>query len=137
MNISKKSWHYRLITHVSDYYAPSSLCAYVRKLLGCICLVIVTVLVASVLVTTAVTAPLLWFGIISPSPQSLLYTTAVIGSGAWTGGILTGIGIGIHELRVRKLLRQWDAPPKQPSLLSSWIQAKKQKICPLITFTEN
>lgn len=134
MRISKKSWHYCLIDKFSHYHPPGSLCPYMRKLLGIITMIILTVIVACFITTAVVVAPFWWFGLFNPLNPSFLHFASIMGTGIWIAAPILGGIVGLVEWRQH---RRYYHEPKEPTLFGAWIKAKKQKICPFIIFEDN
>ncbi|AWD90528.1 membrane protein [Erwinia phage Cronus] len=146
MNITKSSWHYRLINKISDKPVPTSLCPYVRKLL----LIIVVNLFLVSLIT---------FFFVSLGTEIVAKAGLVAGFWFWiasffAGGLtivaiiatVVGGGIGIAYLVNRYKERKQEKkearqaagiPPKPKSLVTAWVEAKHDKFCPSLEFTND
>lgn len=107
MQISKRSWHYRLLkrTGHQPYEIPDDLCGYMRR----------------VGFTVFVVVPL--FCVLGPIVIGLMWLEK---------HLFPRVVSGIARVFTRK------PPPedKPESLFRAWLRAKKERICPLIEFTD-
>jgi len=135
MNISKKSWHYRILNFLDFIGSHESLCKYFWK-------VVVVLVIApplALIFLLVVTIPLHWS--FDPNP------------GAIAVAILVGsIEIFILALALTSIIQdryrdeRWagtrpyptETPyvRKEPSLFRAWITAQHRKVCPLIDFVD-
>lgn len=143
MDISRKSWHYRLYRYVrniernprylkpreegrDDYATPASLCGYTWSIVFGLAGVFV------LLVAFAIVAPFY-----------LLYLAAhlVVGGVFWLADV-----IGDHRPRhiarvfrpsMQKTQKPYREPkPDRPSLVLEFLKARKQKVCPTIKLVD-
>jgi hypothetical protein len=144
MNINKNTWHYKLLRDaplLNPWTPSSSLCVYFWQVVARIlCLT-----VASIVSVSLVTA--LFMIILSPVITLVVYfigqvTNEGLNLWAFTGVvviILLLLELLVHGLdTLVKYLRHraYTAKPKAPNILTSYIKAKKEKVCPIITFTQ-
>lgn len=146
MNISKSSWHYRLINRISDKPVPTSLCPYVRKLL---LIILVNVFLVSLIVFffTSIGTSLVpfigltagfWFWIASFFSGGIL----VVGAIALGTAAVFGISYLVNRYKERKQEKKFareaaGIPPKPKSLVTAWVEAKHDKFCPSLEFTND
>lgn len=153
MIINKNSWHYRFLKFsTNDFYeVPTSLCPYVRqivfKAIFCSFLAFLmgfffVVVGTSVLAKFAVPVGLAyWVG-----GFALGAAIVAIGIGAIVGGIFGSMFLTekykerknekrIAEMKKRFLAGLDPEPPK--TLMREWIDAKHDKICPTLEFTND
>ncbi|QYN80546.1 hypothetical protein [Kosakonia phage Kc304] len=156
MQIKRDSWHYKLNMFYSnrEWNIPTSLCPYFWKTAfftlfafikaSAVCIVAwcmgnsLTVWLLSkigvVLSSTVVAVPSVFVGLIMI---------------ATIGAVCFGIAFGAHWLtewvkdyleerkyQKEKERRESGIPPKEPSLMMSFIKAKKSKFCPSIEFVD-
>jgi hypothetical protein len=144
MNISKRSWHYRYMDWLGfNVRGTHSLCIYFWKLafaltvlpisMGVIALVLLT------FVLGAVTLPLHMMGLIDLQliPEGVSVALRVCGFVGWIGLIYFLSNVLItYAYRNLKARRNSTAPPQEPNVFIAYIKAKKQKVCPIIDYTE-
>lgn len=145
MNISKNSWHYKLVNAYTGYYAPEDFCAYTRALITAIILCIV-----------------LGFGLLIVIPGviglflndllkflDLLHVNTVTPAYPFVTWLLL-IGIGYLALVTIIPISYYSAKyfykyikskltsnvSEEPSLVSEWYKHKKGKYCSRITFKD-
>ena len=133
MKISKKSWHYRLISFF--YTKPErNLCAYIQELL-------ISFLMLFCLLFISVAAVIgLGFGI----GYATLYFIGISDIAIWKSILVSVVeslilvgSITLYEKRkVKKLLEEIEGKEPKESLVLNYIKAKKEKICPLIEFKD-
>ena len=148
MKISKRSLHYRFLNKVSDYTPPRDLCRYMRNLVGWIFIWTVFVPTAAIGMVEVV---LLFF--VGPDELDALLDTYSIG---FVGqvyiavslfiGFLTWIVLAFgsfcwvaDKIKARRYERGYVSGKdyeRKPSLISEWWKAHKEKVCPIIEFTE-
>jgi len=135
MNISKSSWHYRLLKALDWLAWPKdTLCKYFWKV------VVACVFVPSLALLVSWLALLPFWGIFYNAPFPLrlfIATIEIIGL-----GILLGVMVSNRwdrEIRAgtRKARPEEEYVYKSPSLLRQWLTAKHRKVCPIITFVED
>ena len=119
MEIRKSAWHYKFFTMGFDSgYGgeAANLCSYfwrtVAGILKVVCIVAVLVCLAA--------------GIVSCIIQFPLYCFALV----------LAITVVVNAPRVVRRGTSKRAQPKEPGLLRSYLRAKKNKHCPLVTFVE-
>lgn len=153
MIINKNSWHYRFLKfgQNSFYEVPTSLCPYVRQIVFKAIFYLFLAFIMGVFFFVAGTSVLAKFAV----PVGLLY---------WVGGFALGAAIvaaaigsivgGIFgsmfltekykerksEKRTAEMKKRMEAgldpePPK--TLMREWIDAKHNKICPTLEFTND
>lgn len=127
MQINRSSWHYKLLR--KDGKFPSEyLCTYFWQ--------VVLVVLKYIIYVAAGFLVLTGFGVISldliiPNGSSLYYLAPVI-------GVITFVLLCTLILSICLILH-WifeKFNSKSPTLLSSYVKAKKDKICPKITFKD-
>jgi len=130
MNISKESWHYRLLKGIdllkSPIYGAESLCPYFWKVV----FAAVVLPVIALAVAWIGTMPLWWWLL----PDMPLGLVIFIG--------LSEIAALLFILKTLVELRHMDevtagtreAPEVKESLLKAWLKAKHRQVCPLIDF---
>ena len=136
MQISRNSWHYRLINFL-DFDHPDNLCAYCWKTIWAI------VFSAFALMAMVFVFGLpLWYWLGADIPL----VVAIIVGGLELIGVLVCIYYAIEYAGWwAKLGRQLDRllpeytpkppkPKKPPGLFRSWISAQHRKVCPLLDF---
>lgn len=141
MKIKKNSWHYLLLNAISD--VPNTLCAYIGKFIE----IIVVLSIALYIVGSIVSFPfMVWF---------VDYNTV-----GWIGKIsmmtgfsvlfifIVGIGAGIYQFvaanwdqfvtdKLPQLPRNDEPETGMWYLTKQWLKAKKDKVCPLLEFTDD
>ena len=144
MNISKQSWHYKVVSNFSGY-APEDFCAYSRTLL----------LALIALFVLAFTALIIIPGILGLFVNDILkyLDTIYINTESVTNPFLTWlfiIGIGyltivactpIIYLFIKYFNKFIDSTisksvNKEPSIVNEWIKHKKGKYCSQLTFKD-
>ena len=142
MNISKQSWHYKVVSNFSGY-APEDFCAYSRTLL--LALITLFVLAFGVLIIIP--------GILGLFVNDILkyLDTIYINTESVTNPFLTWlfvIGIGYLAILVcvpivyysikmiNKLSGKRSNHSKEPSIVNEWIKHKKGKYCSQLTFKD-
>ena len=144
MQLSKNSWHYKLLRKSGLYIENISLCMYFWKVLTAT-IVMSLIIVIAVLILICLIAVL-----ISPFiavPTGFL----ILGSTFW---LLILLIVWLRTKEHIENLDYWDRPrpwwakpiydskktpikpPKYISLTSAYIKAKKEKICPFIEWVE-
>lgn len=120
MKVSKTSWHYKVLTGCTGIKPSQSLCVYFWQVM------FATVFAAPILLMLLgvflLMEGLKWLAVKSVKPVTAL--------GAWAWSLFP-----------EKRQKQPNdpppfSPPKEPGLLRSWLTAKKEKVCPLIEFTD-
>lgn len=146
MNISKSSWHYRLINRMSEKPVPRSLCPYVRKLamiIGVLAALVSMISFFFVIIGTEL-VPFIgltsgfWFWIASFFSGGVLIA-GVIALGV---GATFGLSYLINRYKERKQEKKAAREaagilPKPKSLVTAWVEAKHDKFCPSLEFTND
>jgi len=121
MKISKSSWHYRLWGRLSDEYKPPrDLCHYFWSIVSNIVLVLMMLAVilgiVGWLLYAIITMPIIGWVVIGFICSAIVFPIIVIG--------------GLRKLR--------GSPIWMPGsdVLSEFIRAKKQRVCPLIEYMD-
>lgn len=143
MIINKNSWHYKVLTRkfiILGIWEPSrSLCVYfwqvVLKLTMCF---------LQVLLPLSPLVPITLFFIEWSNPPIIISILTLLGLSVGIVILLFGTVralVFLAELVVflkRKYLGNSTATikPKEPSILLNYIKAKKEKVCPLLTFED-
>lgn len=137
MNISKTSWHYRILNKLGmlNTYKVESLCPYFWKVV----LVSLFGPFALVAVLWLGTLPL-WWSFVDRPPFVL---AIIVGSieVVVLSFALDSIVRDRHEKEIQAGTRsapiQVIGAPKEPSLFRLWLKAKHRKVCPLIDFVND
>ena len=139
MNISKTSWHYKVVANTfcsMDRWWPSqSLCIYFWQV---ILRLVLGLALGLILVSPLVTIITYVTGTIESSHVLVqLYASVgfVIGT-LYLLGLLVFIFVLLYEGVgwVSRKFPKKHKEPKEPSLLLAYIKAKKDRVCPMITF---
>lgn len=134
LRIKNTAWHYRYwkFLHESDFAKPRNLCRYFWFLFFAITIP-ATVISAAIIGVIALAI------VIYGHPlQSGLIVTGILSAIACGVGLFFAIrGAALWNIDRRANKRVWmsaqpPAPPKEPSIIWSFIKAKKAKACPLI-----
>lgn len=145
MKISKNSWHYWLVREIGEFYDPSnSLCVYFWQVVWSI---FKTMVIACfvLLLALLLSFPLWQFFVTLPlgAENSLALFNAIVYSAiligflcSWLVDLIEYCQEKRQEKLYKKLRQSEPVKPKQPSLLTAYIQAKKEKFCPTIQFTD-
>lgn len=156
MKINKNSWHYKLVDHFDHdvvreliYKKNVTLCQYFWSVVGA--LIKAGIVVAGAAVVVALVGVLL-YGLFCALMFLLIpFTGAFMNYKVYDVGLMTVafITLGSTFLGVMaacngdmEVVPDWmksnttEQEDKQPSLLWSWIKAKKDKVCPLIKLEE-
>ena len=155
MNISKKSGHYRCISRLSEVVGTpsSSLCGYFWQAFFAINIHII-------IPVGVVLAPLVYGGVLGEFPLKDLplllgvYTllSMLVGTVVWAVAagiavilVVAGLGMAVGKIilyickaattRPEGIDPQgsWETPP---NIVVEYLKAKKAKVCPIITYTE-
>ena len=142
MNISKNSWHYRTIRNMNRQ--PSrSLCMYFWQVVFCSLFLYIigpAVLIAGGICIAGL-LPLVIGGLITHTPDSALFEWVSVVK-CWSvgiGSIVVFFAVGWFAVVLYNFTRgkiSNYSVDKEPSVLVSYIQAKKQKVCPVIEFKD-
>ena len=122
MKLSKKSWHYWLLRKTGYYdshFVQVNLCWYFWQVMATLFIKMPVIFVIAVL--TVVLAPI-WL------PLFGLICLGVWVYSKWEDRQL--------QLKIAAGMHPWDSWPKKPSLFRAWLKAKKDKVCPVIEWTD-
>ena len=132
MKVSKKSWHYRMLSYFPweiNSWRTYSLCKYFWLVVWTFffCLIVVpigvVVMLAAVAITLAILlAPILQFFIVTPPGIAIL------------GGIVDGILLTLLWCEYRKRYVNSDMCSETASIVAQYVSAKHRKVCPLLDF---
>jgi membrane protein implicated in regulation of membrane protease activity len=129
MEISRKSWHYWIVTrYVYNWGVKNNLCGYFWQVVGYLLLsVLITVIALFVIFCMLV-------GFFE-SHESVYFKIAFI---FWSIAIFFGFRKLYAMLAEKYVERKWNKSPKpkKPSILSEYIKAFIGKYCPKITFKD-
>ena len=140
LNISKDSWHYKLIVKVlNPWDVESNLCPYVRQVFNAM----LGVLLTGVAIIIGVMAAVLMVSIpLIAWTSGITMEIAILFCILWgfVGGLVLIIYHDYTELRPVS----WDKTiftmpvrkPREPSIFSLWLAAKHDKICPELKFNK-
>lgn len=140
MIINKNSWHYKAISAISSNSdVPKNLCPYVRKLLFMgIFLIWLIGMIGFVFFQSGIPVAA-YFGITGVLGGILAFFAGALGWAALIAvivGVVFVVVMGKEKLKERQeekeMKRVESGTPK--SLVSSWIEAKHDKICPVLEF---
>lgn len=143
MNISKNSWHYRTIRNMNRipsrslclYFWQVVLCSLFLYLIGPAILVLGGACIAGGL-------PLAIGGLLTHTADSDLLWNWIVMVKCWSVGV--GALVGFFAV-VWFIVSLWGyiksklsnvSIDKEPSVLVSYVKAKKQKVCPIIEFKD-
>lgn len=123
MQINKSSWHYKFwkLTLI-DSVPPTTtnLCRYVQRIFWCGLLILLT-------------ASLILF-------LSSYVVYAIFYLGFWQHTLISFEVLGVFVAIVAAVLLffKWRSSTshQEPGLVGQWVRAKKERVCPLITFTD-
>ena len=136
MRIDTKSWHYRWLWKSFREWKPperTNLCAYFWR-----CVAAVPILVASA-VGLVVLIPFVFVAVVvigtvgSIVRIPIQYARGFRPSGPW-GRILSRSDFVVPIEDKFWTRRQGTPNARQPSLLASWLRAKKERVCPIVEF---
>ena len=139
MNISKTAWHYKVVANkfclIDGWWPSQSLCIYFWQV---ILRLVLGLALGLLLVSPLVTIITYVTGTIESSPflvQFYSFVGFVIGM-LYLLGALLGIFALLYEgvAWVSRKFPKKHKEPKEPSLLLAYIKAKKDRVCPMITF---
>jgi len=142
MNISKNSWHYRTIKNMNRQPARS-LCLYFWQVV--FCSLFLYIIGPAILLLCAVCIvgllPLVIGGIATHTPDGALWDW-IVAVKCWSVGIgitIVFFAVGWFAVAFYNFTRgkiSNYSVDKEPSVLVSYIQAKKQRVCPVINFKD-
>ena len=144
MNISKRSWHYRYMDWLGfDVRGTHSLCIYFWKLVFALTypplLMGAGALIGLSVVVGVVALPLHYMGLIDLKllPQLISGALIVCGVAGWVAVTLFLAWYLSEYAHKRSIARRNSTTaPQQPNVFIAYIKAKKQKVCPIIDYTE-
>lgn len=146
MIISKNSWHYKLLQKKSHGVIPTSLCSYFWNVVWTIVKNYIYPFGILILFSVVVgTGALITVGIYEkPEITSVVFIILSFATGLGTLIFTFAIAFLLASLKnlyddltfKRENNKSQEKVDKQSGLLVSYLKAKKQKICPIITFTE-
>lgn len=132
MKISKKSWHYRFL-RAQRYAVPTSLCPYFWAVVfeALKMLVIGAILIA----LAAIVAMILFVTPIGYMFDASWVTEKEMGASVafWAMIIIMATVEGTRRF-YRRLRQKRAATPKEPNIVTAYIKARKEKICPTLEF---
>lgn len=146
--IKKSSLNYKMI---SLFFEPSyNLCVYFWQGVLSILLMIIMGFISLFMFVVLVVSPILAVALFVYSPfaeymdslpnDHLLASLVAVGFILILAGIIFGLFNGARRL-TKCIKHRWGngvaSAPRQPSLVSEYFRAKKEKICPTITFLED
>jgi Na+-transporting methylmalonyl-CoA/oxaloacetate decarboxylase gamma subunit len=134
MNISKQSWHYGVVSNkfcfMDGWWASNSLCLYFWQ-------VVMRISFGFLLCLLAVSPLVLIMQIALGSSPTLLGVLGLIIGLLYIFVLLIFIVLCIGEV-YRKVRRTFPhkepKKPSEPNILIEYIKAKKDKVCPMITY---
>lgn len=133
MNISTKSWHYRLIRfHDYDPRSRKSLCSYFWLVVWAFLLTVFKTVVWCTIfymlgfVTIYLPVSLIWE--YSQEGLAVLIFEGIILTVVLYLRFIHGLVVGMLERNEKP------RPMKEPGLISSYVKARKSKFCPTLTF---
>lgn len=139
MKISKNSWHFKLVRHFDRWEAHSieqygtSLCPYFWKVVGYLTLITALTSLA-LLVLTIYGFPLI--NMVFPDPE-MLNTSILVWIVTLCFVTMCVVAYGLEQGYKKWKNRSRKAKvQKEPGLVRSFIQAKKDKFCPTIKVVE-
>lgn len=137
IQISKTSWHYRLVSRMNSDHVPNrGLCAYMRKVFTSIMWLTLFASIITFFVCFMIGGPvafwLAYFDVFEMTKN--IKGFGIISQGIWlVGGAIFGINTARDYLKTRSW-KKGPKPTKKPSVFVEYIKAKKQKVCPNIEF---
>lgn len=143
MNISKNSWHYKTIRNLNR--TPSrSLCLYFWQVV--LCSLFLYLIGPAVLLLGGFCIigglPLVVGGLLTHTPDGDLLWNWIVMVKCWSvgiGAIVAFFAVGWFIVSLWGYIKSKLSKvsiDKEPSVLVSYIQAKKQKVCPFINFKD-
>lgn len=128
IQISRESWHFKLVKFFFDQYS-NGLCQYVRRLILSMCIAAALCVVACggvwFLFGLPIKFGLSFFYDIAYTKEQLVLT--YISLAVWVIGL-----VGISGVLIKDRIES--NPDRKPSVFVEYIKAKKQKVCPNIEF---
>ena len=132
MQISRKSWHYRVIK-ILGFKHPDNLCAYCWKTIWAIFFG-----ACSLIMVAFVLGMPLWYWLGADIPFALAVFVGVLESCAVLAGIYWAIEYAGWWEKLGRLFPEYTPKPpklkKPPGLFRQWISAQHRKVCPLLDF---
>ena len=166
MNISRTSWHYKLLEHFNwlpwDRYA--SFCEYFWKVVGALFIVaVVAPIVATGMILDVFTVYIMWANdVVLPEGQGpgdyllndyfglsfetypvfyvLLTVSLGLGLMAWLAIAVVVFFITIMYLHGkyedRRIAKRASGTTQEPNIFVQWAKARKDKLCPIINYKD-
>jgi hypothetical protein len=144
MNISKNTWHFGVVADdfffMEGWYPSRSLCLYFWQVVMRLFFGMGLGLLAASPLATAIVSLTGTFD--TASPLVKLYASFGVIVSIFYGLILAGfiIYFGVQGIKwvKSKIPRKHKEPqePKEPSIIIEYIKAKKDKVCPILNFTD-
>ncbi|UJJ22089.1 hypothetical protein [Erwinia phage Virsaitis27] len=156
MQIDRNSWHFKLNKFYSgnEWKIPTSLCPYFWKTAFFTLFAFIKAVGVASLAWMLGNGLTVWLlGVVGITTGSVVTAISSVFVGliliAAIGAVCFGIAFGVHWLtewvkdyleerkyQKEKERRESGIPPKEPSLMMSFIKAKKSKFCPSIEFVD-
>lgn len=144
MEISKKSWHYRLHMFYSNTrHVPKTLCGYFWKTVGFCAFILAktSVLFAAAFLIGSPPVEAIFAALSLTAPSVVLIPLYII-AGVATIAIIISVFFAIMYLLAKGVEKTQDfihdrSIKAKPTLIGEFIKAKKSKYCPLITIKED
>lgn len=152
MNISRNSWHYRMTAFTLDYFSRSpsnSLCLYFWQvvlspfiLIGAAAIILMAILASAVVMLYGIGAIvndiLVWANVL---PHSFKQIPGIFNYRAVISSLLIVLVVVLYLLRTEiknrlGIKERNEDEEKEPNFVIAFVKAKKQKICPVITFKD-
>lgn len=139
MQVNKKSWHFRLAVWSKEYEhrVPGDLCGYMRTVAGGAFKMIAIAVFLSIalgIASVSLISSVAWVLLAFPGEEWRFHPFAVIGTTIFLmSAVVTLIGLSCS---VKNKIASKKDPDLEPGLIRSYIKAKKEKICPILEFTE-
>lgn len=139
MDIKKSSWHYKLVDFMCDYHSRS-LCDYVWQVIRSV-IVVLLVIVFFMAITGVIGGLILDKAFSYDSPSLLLMVTLLPVVGAITLSVVGALCFGViyytdNYFKQRTKLKE-GMKPKPDGILTAYIKAKKEKLCPQLKFVDS
>lgn len=132
MIINKDSWHYKLVKNMSNKAMPTTLCSYFWTVVGAILevlsLVALSLLAIGCIISVILVATLGIYVVTGAEIIWVLGCQLILIKGALI--IYRETPYYIREM----YKREHQVKARKPSLLMEYLRAKKEKVCPYITY---
>jgi hypothetical protein len=143
MNISKKSWHFKVLKFCG-IYPSTSLCGYFWQValgaplkvmfMALTCVVLAALSVIALFAVTLFPATLLFYAVSGLDPSQEWIVLGSVSLAIW---LMAATEVTNNYRKKRRDLKPKDSfAIKKPNLFLLYLKAKKEKVCPLLTFTE-